>query len=359
VSERLAELAARPDHSTELAGLVGMSAGPPQLSPHAVNAPMIRHWVEAMGDTNPIYVSDEAARAAGYDGIVAPPTMLQAWIMRGLRATQLVEAARRSAPAEGPGEAPRDPNDLAMSLLDDEGLTSVVATNCEQHYDRPLVIGDRLAVRSVIEAISDRKRTGLGTGRFLTTRMDFTAVPDAEVPEDPTPAEVVALAAGGERVATMRFRILKFLPADRPGTAPKPPRPRPAITHDNAFWFEGARAHTLLIQHCTSCGTLRHPPLPACGTCQSLEWDTVEASGRGVLYSFVVVHYPQVASFDYPLPIGLVELEEGTRVVANLDGIAPDELRIGLPLQATFVDCDDDLSLPVFQPVANGDRGAS
>ena len=49
---------------------------------------MIRHWVEAMGDHNPVYVSDEAARAAGYDQLIAPPTMLQAWIMRGLRVVQ-------------------------------------------------------------------------------------------------------------------------------------------------------------------------------------------------------------------------------------------------------------------------------
>jgi uncharacterized OB-fold protein/acyl dehydratase len=339
-----------PDHSDELAGLVGQSAGPPQLSPHAVNAPMIRHWVEAMGDTDPVYVSDEAARAAGFPGIVAPPTMLQAWVMRGLRASQEAGASRQS---------PNNANDLAMTLLDEEGLTSVVATNCEQQYVRPLRLGDRLLVRSVIEAISDRKQTGLGNGRFFTTRMDFTAVPDAEVPESPTPAQVEALAAAGEPVATMRFRILKFVPAvpavpaaPAAPAAPRPPRPRPAITHDNAFWFEGARNHTLLIQHCTSCGTLRHPPLPACGVCQSLDWDTVEASGRGVLYSFVVVHYPQVASFDYPLPIGLVELEEGTRVVANLSGLAPEDVRIGLPLQATFVDFDDDLSLPVFEPVS-------
>jgi uncharacterized OB-fold protein len=132
------------------------------------------------------------------------------------------------------------------------------------------------------------------------------------------------------------------------GEASRPLRPRPALTQDNAFWFEGARAHQLLIQRCASCGTLRHPPLPACAVCQSLEWDTVEASGRGVLYSFVVVHYPQVAAFDYPLPIGLVELEEGTRVVANIDGFAPGELKIGQPLQATFVEYDADLSLPVF-----------
>jgi hypothetical protein len=78
-----------------------------------------------------------------------------------------------------------------------------------------------------------------------------------------------------------------------------------------------------------------------------------------VLYSFVVVHYPQVAAFDYPLPVGLVELEEGTRVVANIDGIAPDELRIGLELRATFVDYDEELSLPVFVPAAPAGNGGA
>jgi uncharacterized protein len=67
------------------------------------------------------------------------------------------------------------------------------------------------------------------------------------------------------------------------------------------------------------------------------------------------VHYPQVAAFDYPLPIGLVELEEGTRVVANIDGFAPGELKIGQALQATFVDYDDELSLPVFVAAAPSD----
>jgi uncharacterized OB-fold protein/acyl dehydratase len=321
---------------------------------------MIRHWVEAMGDENPIYVSEEAARAHGHAGVIAPPTMLQAWIMRGLRWTQEIEAARVSGAEQGSG-----PNDVMMSLLDAEGLTSVVATNCEQRYGRPLVIGDRLLVRSVIEDISEPKRTGLGTGRFITTRLDYTAVTDAEVPEQPTPDEVRALAEAGEPVATMRFRILKYLPPARLASSPeesenrRPPRPRPALTQDNAFWFEGARAHRLLIQRCSSCGTLRHPPLPACGRCQSLEWDTVEASGRGVLYSYVVVHYPQVPAFDYPLPIGLVELEEGTRVVANLDGAEPGELQIGMALTATFVDFDDELTLPVFVPASGLVEGAA
>jgi uncharacterized OB-fold protein len=280
--------------------------------------------------------------------------MLQAWIMRGLRLSLLTEEARAEGASQGSG-----PNETMMALLDDEGLTSVVATNCEQQYGRPLVVGDRLLVRSVIEAISDPKRTGLGTGRFITTRLDYVAVPDRDVPVWLEPDDVQALYDAGEPVATMRFRILKYLPpVKKPVQAARPPRPRPAITPDNAFWFEGARAHKLLIQHCTSCGTLRHPPLPACAVCGSLEWDTVESTGRGTLYSFVVVHYPQVAAFEYPLPIGLIELEEGTRVVANLDGVALDAIAIGMPVQATFVDYDDDLSLPVFVPAAGAAAGA-
>jgi 3-oxo-4,17-pregnadiene-20-carboxyl-CoA hydratase alpha subunit len=358
-AERFEELSPFPDHSAELAALVGQAAGAPNLAPDAVNVPMIRHWVEAMGDHNPVYVSDEAARAAGYEQLIAPPTMLQAWIMRGLRASLLVEEARAAAAgggSEGDGAGgDGGPNERMMNLLDDEGLTSVVATNCEQSYGRPLVVGDRVLVRSVIETISDPKRTGLGTGRFVTTRLDYVAVPDADVPVSPEADEVQALYDAGEPVATMRFRILKFLPPVRPPALP--PRPRPALTQDNAFWFEGARAHRLLIQHCTSCGTLRHPPLPACGTCGSLEWDTVESSGRGTLYSYVVVHYPQVPAFEYPLAIGLIQLEEGTRVVANLGGVDRDAIAIGMPLEADFVDYDDELSLPVFIPAGSG-KGA-
>lgn len=346
-----------PDRSAELAALVGQPTGPAQLAPVAVNEAMVLHWVEAMGDHDPVYVSDEAARQVGLDRAIAPPAMLQAWVMRGLRATLDLEAAR--AAGRPPGGSP---NERMMALLDEEGLTSVVATNCEQHYDRPLVVGDRLVTTSVIEAVSDPKATGLGTGRFVTTRTEFVAVADADVGPG---ADAAALAAAGEPVGTMRFRILKYRPAaaepsgDAPsGTGPgteRPRRPRPALTQDNAFWFEGARQHRLLVQRCTSCGQLRHPPLPACPACRSFEWDAVESSGRGSLYSFVVVHHPQVPGFDYPLPIGLVALEEGTRLVADLDGLPPEDWRIGAAVEAHFVDLDDELTLPVFRPAAGAE----
>ena len=321
----------------QLQAFVGMSTGVNTKGQDPVNVPMIRHWVEAMGDHNPVYVDDDAARAAGFPGIVAPPTMLQAWIMRGLRASLESDRARSS------GEVSADsPSDQLMGLLDAAGFTSVVATNCDQHYVRPLVPGDHLEASSVIDSVSGEKATGLGAGHFITTRLEFTD-------------------QHGEPVATMRFRILKFKPrpkvepgAASPESGARPGRPRPALTPDNSFFFEGAKQHRLLIQRCTNCGTLRHPPRPSCANCRSFDWDTATASGRGTIYSFVVNHYPQVPAFDYPLVVVLVELEEGTRLVANVSGIAPEAMAIGMPVVAGFEEFDEDLTLPVFRPAPEG-----
>jgi uncharacterized OB-fold protein/acyl dehydratase len=321
----------------ELQVFVGQSSGPATRGRHPVNEPMITHWVEAMGDHNPVYVDEDAARQAGFPGIIAPPTMLQAWIMRGLRASLQSDAAREA------GEVTADsPSDQVMALLDEAGFTSVVATNCDQHYERPLVPGDHLEVTSVIDSISGEKQTGLGTGHFVTNRLEYRD-------------------QHGELVATMLFRILKFKPGTGAKKSETPPasesapprmlRPRPALTQDNSFFFEGAKQHKLLIQRCTACGTLRHPPRPACAHCRSFDWDTLEASGRGTIYSFVVNHYPQVPAFDYPLVVALVELEEGTRLVANVSGITPETAAIGMAVEAGFEDFDEELSLPVFHPV--------
>ena len=133
-------------------------------------------------------------------------------------------------------------------------------------------------------------------------------------------------------------------------TAARPLRPRPALTQDNTFFFDGADAGKLLIQRCAACATLRHPPRPACAECRSFEWDTVESTGTGTVYSYVVVHHPQVPAFDYPLPIAVVELEEGTRLVADLIGVAPEAVTIGMPVAVEFVAVDDELTLPMFRP---------
>ncbi|MFI0368880.1 Zn-ribbon domain-containing OB-fold protein [Actinomadura sp. 1N219] len=114
--------------------------------------------------------------------------------------------------------------------------------------------------------------------------------------------------------------------------------PHLIITQDNEFWFTAARAGRLAIQRCTDCGTLRHPPAPACASCRSLAWDSVDASRRCTLHSYTVLHHPKDGAFDYPLAVGLVDLEEGTRLVADISGVGLDELKIGMELEVGFAE---------------------
>src|SRR5215472_6180346 len=287
-----------------LQGFVGRPIGPPNRARDPVNQPMIRHWCDALGDANPVYTDPAAAAASRHGGIIAPPAMLQAWTMRGLD--------RRPGP---PGEYVIG---KLFALLDEAGFTSVVATNSDQEYVRPLRLGDHLTVSGVIEAVSDEKRTALGAGHFVTW-VDTYRTDDGEV------------------VGTMRFRVLKFRPAaaatPAPAPAPAPERrPRPAIGDDTRFFWEGVERGELLIQRCPACGALRHPPRPMCPRCRSLDRDTVRASGRGTVYSYVVPHHPRLPAFPERYVVALVDLEEGSRLVTNLVGVAPEDVRIGMPV---------------------------
>ena len=94
----------------------------PRIGRDPVNQPMIHNWIEAIGDRNPIYADEAAARTAGHPGIVAPPAMIQVWTMPSLNATRSAD----------------DPMVKLLELFDSAGYVGVVATNCEQTYHRYL-----------------------------------------------------------------------------------------------------------------------------------------------------------------------------------------------------------------------------
>ena len=324
---------------TVLKEFEGKTLTPTTWGPDAVNTPMIRHWVETMGDTNPIHLDDDAARATGREGAVAPALMAQVWTMR-----TFVDKMANNDPSQVW-------TDL-IATLDDAGFTSVVATDSDFEFFSELRPGDRVSLTEVVEDISEEKTTGLGVGHFVTTVKTYRRRGAANVD-------------GGEDevVATQRWRTLRFRPRgtdapaeQKPAAGPIPGlRPRPALNADNAFWFEAAKEHRLVIQRCVACGTLRHPTGPMCGQCRSLDWDTVDASGRGIVYSFVVNHHPQIPGFEYPLVVATIELEEGTRLIANMTGVAPADVEIGMPVELDWIDADPDLTLPAFRPAARED----
>lgn len=130
------------------------------------------------------------------------------------------------------------------------------------------------------------------------------------------------------------------------------PHPRPGITRDNQFFWDGLAQEKLLIQRCAACRRLQHPPAPMCPGCHGLEMDSIEASGRGVVHSFVVAEHPPIPPFAYPNLIGLVELEEGTRLVTQLVGIEPEDVRIGMPVRVEFERVEPDYVLHRFRPAS-------
>ena len=78
----------------------------------------------------------------------------------------------------------------------------------------------------------------------------------------------------------------------------------------------------------------------------------------GTLYSYVVMHHPPIPGYDYPLTVGLIDLDEGTRIVSNLEECEPDEIQIDMRFEASIEEVDDEMKLPIFRPAgkARGKR---
>jgi uncharacterized protein len=282
----------------------------PRIGRHPVNQPMVEHWLDAMGDKNPIYVDEEAAKAAGHPGIVAPPAMIQVWTMAGL----------------GSGRAPDDPLTKILELFDDAGYIGVVATNCEQTYHRYLRPGEEVSVLAELTDVVGPKQTALGEGFFITQKITWQV--------------------GDEDVAEMNWRIMKFIPKDSPPAAQVPDdldadaMMRPSSSRDTKFFWDGVNAHELRIQKRPD-GSLQHPPVPALWQDHKEDVspsDYLVASGKGTVFSFVVHHAPKVPGRSLPFVIALVELEEGVRMLGELRNVDPAKVEIGMPVRAMYID---------------------
>ena len=283
--EGIAEITAK------VAEITATVVAKPRAARDPVNQPTINNWVEALGDRNPIYTDEAAARDAGHPGIVAPPAMIQVWTMFGLG-----------------GERPTDdPMGPMMELFDGAGYVGVVATNCEQTYHRYLRPGEEVSIASEMRDVVGPKQTALGEGWFINQHITWRV--------------------GDEDVAEMEWRILKFKPRESQDAAAAVPADldpdammRPSVSRDTAFFWEGVKAHELRIQRLPD-GSLQHPPVPAVWQDKAKPIDYVVASGKGTVFSFVVHHAPKVPGRTLPFVIALVELEEGVRMLGELRNV--------------------------------------
>lgn len=192
---------------------VARTKGRDMPAPYAVNDAMIGMWTDALLDDNPVYVDDAAARASGRPGVIAPPAMVQAWIMPKLSKLALgatdvpgfapyynKPGARRSS--EGPHEV--------FAILAERGYVNSLAVQSRQTYHREMQPGDHVHCVSSVDSVSALKRTAMGAGHFVTMRLDYRDQAGREVATQlwtflrfrtPTEAEVKARPAKAQGAA--------------------------------------------------------------------------------------------------------------------------------------------------------------
>lgn len=125
------------------------------------------------------------------------------------------------------------------------------------------------------------------------------------------------------------------------------PKPTPETQH---FW-DGTKAEQLLLQQCDACQHIYFPPRPFCPECASRKVNIIRASGKAVLYSYVINHrVPK--GVDGPYSIAVVELEEGPRMMTNIVDVeqTPEALVLDMPVEVVFDSVTEEITLPKFRP---------
>jgi hypothetical protein len=130
------------------------------------------------------------------------------------------------------------------------------------------------------------------------------------------------------------------------------PRPVPEVTPETEPYWSGAAAGRLLLNECGDCGLVYHYPRAHCPDCFGDDVEWTEAAGAGEVYSYSVARtmsgWPEE---DLPLVVAYVELDEGPRVMTNVDA-DPETVEVGTRVEVVFVETDDeDVAVPVFRPV--------
>jgi uncharacterized protein len=131
---------------------------------------------------------------------------------------------------------------------------------------------------------------------------------------------------------------------------PPPGRPVPGVDADSKPFWDFCKQHDLRVQKCTKCGKLHYPPSVFCPNCSNLESEWVKISGKGKVYSFVIVRRKYPGFDQVPYVVAIIVTDEGMRMLSNVVGCKPEDVKIDMPVQVTWDDITPEFSLPKFSP---------
>jgi len=148
--------------------------------------------------------------------------------------------------------------------------------------------------------------------------------------------------------------------AERPPTRAGVDRPQPVPTAESAAYWQAALEGRLKIQYCPACARHQFYPRRFCTQCLSDQIEWVQASGRGTVYTFTVCHVAAHPAFESGVPyaIGMIELDEGVRMLAGIVPSGLEHLAIGAPVEVCFERIGEEIALPMFRLTA-GDAPAA
>ena len=131
-------------------------------------------------------------------------------------------------------------------------------------------------------------------------------------------------------------------------------KPIPVPQGESDYYWEKAKAHELWLRKCDVCNQTYFYPRDICPLCFSRNTSWIQASGKGTLHTFAIVHRAPTPAFrdDAPFVVAMVDLEEGPRMPTNLIEVEPDPavIKVGMAVEVVFEDITDEISLPKFKP---------
>ena len=134
---------------------------------------------------------------------------------------------------------------------------------------------------------------------------------------------------------------------------PNRPLPTPITPEAKPYW-DGLKEHKLMLPKCQDCGKPFFYPRVLCPNCHSRNITWVQASGKGKLFSFEIVHQQLNRRFKIPTPfvLAMIELDEGPRLMSNLINVEPDpaHVKCDMPVEVVYEQVTDDVTIPLFQP---------
>ena len=139
-------------------------------------------------------------------------------------------------------------------------------------------------------------------------------------------------------------------------TRPQYDGPIPIPQPESDFYWEKCKKHELWLRYCKRCEKAYFYPRDLCPACFGRETGWIQATGKGTIYTYGIVHQIPRPNYSGPLPfvIAMVQLEEGPIMPTNLVDVEPEPtaINVGMPVEVTFDDITENISLPKFKPLA-------